>query len=135
MEKKYWMIASVVLVVILFGFVAAKTNGTQGTDTSARGTVEYVGEAQEVTLKGGRLEGGSYGYVVEPNTLKKDVPVRMEVDLTTVSGCMRSVTIPAFGIQKRVSDSDNVIEFTPDKTGTFTIACSMNMIRGEFTVV
>lgn len=85
---------------------------------------------QDVTLSANGLD-----YIMTPNTLQKGVPVRMTVDLETVGGCGRSVTIPAFGIGKNVQEGDNIILFTPTRTGTITIACSMNMFVGQFTVV
>ena len=50
-------------------------------------------------------------------------------------GCSKSVVISAFNIRKVLSSDDNVIEFTPDKAGTFNIACSMNMYKGTFTIL
>ncbi|MFH2020228.1 MAG: cupredoxin domain-containing protein [archaeon] len=82
-----------------------------------------------------KLSMRGFTYILEPSTLKKGVPVRMTVDLSKVTGCMTDVTIPAFGVRKLVKNGDNVITFTPDKAGTFNIACSMNMGRGQFTVV
>jgi len=58
----------------------------------------------------------------------------MEVDLSTVQGCMQTVEIPAFNVEKYVKPGDNVIEFTPNKAGVFNIACSMGMGRNTFTV-
>ncbi|HIH37771.1 cupredoxin domain-containing protein [Candidatus Woesearchaeota archaeon] len=84
---------------------------------------------QEVTLSYSK-----YGYVMTPSTLQPGVPVRMTVDTNTVTGCMRSVTIPSFGVRKSVSPGDNIIEFIPDKSGTFQVVCSMGMGRGSFTV-
>jgi plastocyanin domain-containing protein len=43
--------------------------------------------------------------------------------------------ISAFNVRKTFTTASNTIEFTPDKTGTFNIACSMNMYRGTFSVV
>lgn len=73
-------------------------------------------------------------YVLSPSSLKKGVPVRLEAD-SSVSGCARSIVISAFNVRKTVSASNNVIEFVPDKAGTFNIACSMNMYRGTFNVL
>ena len=84
---------------------------------------------QEVVLK---ME--NYEYLTVPAVLEKDVPVRMTVDLDTVYGCMRDVVINEFNVRKYVSEGDNIIEFTPDKSGTFWIVCSMNMGRGQFSV-
>ncbi len=75
------------------------------------------------------------GYVVTPAIVKKGVPVRMDVDLMTVKGCMRTVVISAFNVKKTVKEGDTTIEFTPDKSGKIQIVCGMNMGKGSFTVV
>jgi hypothetical protein len=48
---------------------------------------------------------------------------------------MQSVTIPGLGVRKYVTQGDNIIEFTPDKSGKFDIVCSMGMGRQSFTVL
>ena len=77
----------------------------------------------------------NYKYQVEPLLLKKGIPVRMTVDVDSLIGCAKSVVIKDFGVRKYVSKTNNIIEFTPNKTGTINIACSMNMYRGTFIVV
>jgi plastocyanin domain-containing protein len=89
-----------------------------------------TGEVQDVKLS---VSGGT--YVLTPSVLKKDIPVRLEADLATLRGCSRNVVISLFGVRKYVKEGDNIITFTPTKTGTINIACSMNMYRGTFTVV
>jgi len=74
-------------------------------------------------------------YRVEPSVLKKNIPVRMTAEVNSLPGCAKSVVIRDFGVRKSVSTANNIIEFTPDKTGTIEIACSMNMYHGTFTVV
>jgi plastocyanin domain-containing protein len=74
------------------------------------------------------------GYVVTPNTVTKGVPVKMEVDLTTVKGCMRTVVINAFNVKQTVKEGATTIEFTPSKSGKIEIICGMNMGKGSFTV-
>ena len=81
-----------------------------------------------------KLTFDAKGYVVTPSTVTKGVPVRMEVDLGTVKGCMRTVVIDAFNVKKTVKDGDTIIEFTPTKTGPIQIVCGMNMGKGSFTV-
>jgi plastocyanin domain-containing protein len=75
------------------------------------------------------------GYVVTPSTVTKGVPVKMEVDLGTVKGCMRTVVINAFNVKQTVKDGATTIEFTPSKSGKIDIICGMNMGKGWFTVV
>ena len=81
-----------------------------------------------------KLSFDDKGYVVTPSTLTKGVPVKMEVDLDTVKGCMRTVVIDAFNVKQTVKAGATTIEFTPTKTGTIQIVCGMNMGKGQFTV-
>jgi hypothetical protein len=101
---------------------AAGAGGAPGSEGSAG--------VQDVTL----TLDSNYDYLLMPSTLKKGVPVRMTVDMDKVVGCAASIVIPDFGVRKLVSRADNVITFTPDKTGAFVIHCSMNMYRGTFQV-
>lgn len=87
------------------------------------------GGAQEVQLT---VQGGS--YMPNPIRVKKGVPVRLVADLNSVRGCASSIVIPDFGVRKAVRAGDNVIEFTPDKSGTFQFSCSMGMYRGTIVV-
>jgi len=79
-----------------------------------------------------RMSGNQ--YIFEPSTLKKDVPARLEIDLSTVTGCYRGIVIPGFNIRKSVRQGDSIIEFLPDKEGTFGVTCSMGMGQGRFSV-
>ena len=132
-------LAVVIFVVLIsvrsiaFGEYQANTNTktqtaqnlpVKNSNSAGSGDVQYV-----------KLSMQNYGYVLEPSVLIKDVPVVMEVDMKTVYGCMRSIVIPAFGVRENVNEQNNVFEFTPDKSGEFGIACSMNMGRGKVTVV
>jgi plastocyanin domain-containing protein len=38
-------------------------------------------------------------------------------------------------VRKSLTETDNVITFTPTTAGTVRIACSMNMYTGSFMVV
>lgn len=92
-------------------------------------------EAQSQPVQHVKLTFDAKGYVVTPSTVTKGIPVKMEVDLRTVKGCMRTVVIDAFNVKKTVKEGDTTIEFTPTKTGTIQIVCGMNMGKGSFTVV
>ena len=82
-----------------------------------------------------KLSFDDKGYVVTPSTVTRGVPVKMEVDLDTVKGCMRTVVIEAFNVKQTVKAGATTIEFTPTKSGTIQIVCGMNMGKGQFTVV
>ena len=94
--------------------------------------------SQPVLSEGGyqqaMLTYTSKGYEMVPSTLKASVPVHVTVDLESVTGCLRSVTIPQLGVKKTVSEGDNVFEFTPSVPGEYQIICAMRMGKGMFKV-
>jgi len=130
-KKSHLLIVVAIAVIGLFGVfsVVAQGNTPTKNDGVTAKVVANNGDYQEV-----KLTFKNYEYQLEPSTLQKGVPVRMEVDMNTVYGCMRDIRIPGFGVSQYVREGDNIIEFTPDKSGTFNIACSMNMGRGTFNV-
>jgi len=81
-----------------------------------------------------KLSFDDKGYVVTPSSVTRGVPVRMDVDLDTVKGCMRTVVIDAFGVKQTVKAGAATIEFTPTTSGLIQIVCGMNMGKGQFTV-
>jgi plastocyanin domain-containing protein len=115
---------AIMLIIVAGGFVVYSQNNNPIVSNSVNE------DAQIVKL---HVENGN--YVLEPNTLKKGIPVRIEADMSRMPGCSKSVVISAFNVRKTVSEGNNLIEFTADKAGTFNIACSMNMYQGTFTVL
>jgi len=104
------------------------------TGAAARMSAAQAGKRAQ-TPQAVKLTFDDKGYVVTPNTVTKGVPVKMEVDLTTVKGCMRTVVINAFNVKQTVKEGATTIEFTPSKSGKIEIICGMNMGKGSFTVV
>jgi plastocyanin domain-containing protein len=121
MNNKFYL-AIVLAIVIGVGFFVFAEEDASATD-------EIEG-AQVVKL---HVEGGQ--YVLEPESIKVGIPVRIEADMEKMPGCSRSIVIPAFNVRKNLGNTDNSIEFTPTKSGTFNIACSMNMYKGTFKVL
>jgi plastocyanin domain-containing protein len=115
-------LASVCLAMAVTVGLAASVAGAQAAKASSA--------VQVVTLT-----FDDKGYVVTPSTMTKGVPVKMDVDLGTVKGCMRTVVINAFNVKQTVKDGATTIEFTPTKSGRIDIICGMNMGKGWFTVV
>lgn len=110
--------------VLALGLVLASPAVLAQADKKAEKKVQHV-----------KLAFDDKGYVVTPPTVTKGVPVKMDVDLQTVKGCMRTVVINALNVKKTVKDGDTTIEFTPTKTGPVEIVCGMNMGKGSFKVV
>jgi sulfite exporter TauE/SafE len=69
--------------------------------------------------------------------IKKDIPVKMiiNVDEKYLTGCNEEIYINEYGIKQKLKVGENIITFTPTKTGTFTYNCWMNMIKNKIKVV
>jgi sulfite exporter TauE/SafE/copper chaperone CopZ len=75
-------------------------------------------------------------WTFEPNefVVQKGVPVRWEINGINVSGCSNEIVIPSMNISKKIEQGLNVVEFTPEKSGTLPFSCWMGMIGGKFIV-
>ena len=122
------LIAVGVIAIALLPKGNAKPQYSQ--ETTSTPTYNSPNGVQKATLG---MDG--YTYIVTPSTLQAGVPVEMTVDLSTVTGCMRTIVIPAMNVRKTVNANDNKITFTPLKTGTIKMSCGMGMGVGEFSVV
>lgn len=98
-------------------------------DSSNANTAVTNGDVQELTTT---LESGKYPQI----TVQKGVPVKwtIKADANNINGCNRQIIIPEYGIQQDLAEGDNVITFTPDKSGKFGYSCWMGMIRSSITV-
>ena len=88
-----------------------------------------TGGVQEVnvTVKG--------GYSPDVIVVKQNQPVRLDFYRDETSSCSEQVVFGDFGIARDLpAYKTTSIEFTPEKTGEFTFACGMNMMRGKLVV-
>ncbi|MDR2247591.1 MAG: sulfite exporter TauE/SafE family protein [Treponema sp.] len=70
-------------------------------------------------------------------TVQQGVPVRWTINAPqgSINGCNNRMNIREYKIEHRFTPGENVIEFTPARTGRFSYSCWMGMIRGSITVV
>lgn len=126
--KNNFVLFLIFALILGFGiFVFAGSGVAEG---NGGGSINSDGEVQIVKLS---VVGGT--YVMSPSEIKQGIPVRIEADLSKMPGCSKSIVISAFNVRKTFTSQDNTVEFTPDKAGTFNIACSMNMYKGTFFVL
>jgi plastocyanin domain-containing protein len=126
MKKNILFGIMIIVLVVIMGFFLLSKNTTTQTENNL-GTKAQT-QIVKLSVENGR-------YIMNPSTVKKGDLVRIEADIAKMPGCSKSVVISAFNVRKTVNQNDNIIEFTPDKAGTFNIACSMNMYKGTFTVL
>lgn len=109
----------------MIGNSASATYDSVGSNGNSAGT---GGSVQKVVI-------GMKNYNYYPNTIKVKVgqPVSISLD-DSVYGCFRSFTIREFGLSKYLRTSQETLDFTPDRKGTFRFSCSMGMGTGTLIV-
>ncbi|OGI34527.1 MAG: hypothetical protein A2259_01280 [Candidatus Moranbacteria bacterium RIFOXYA2_FULL_43_15] len=66
--------------------------------------------------------------------VKKGVPVRWVIKGDEVSSCTNKIIVPSLDLKKNINSGDNVLVFTPEKSGEIPFSCWMGMVRGKFIV-
>ncbi|MDO4321143.1 MAG: sulfite exporter TauE/SafE family protein [Lachnospiraceae bacterium] len=124
-------IAGVVAVLVCSGGISGRLNETAGQrePDAASEKAEITDGVQEVrsTLAPGRY----------PNiTVQAGVPVKWVIDAPagTINGCNYKMLMREYGIEHTFTEGENVIEFTPEASGTVQYTCWMGMIRGNIFV-
>jgi plastocyanin domain-containing protein len=126
MKNKIVMVFVVIIILVAAIFMF----GNFGNAKLSGNSINQTGEVQIVKLS---VENGK--YIMNPSEVKVGIPVRIEADISKMPGCSKSIVIASFNVRKSFTSGDNTVEFTPNKAGTFNIACSMNMYKGTFTVL
>ena len=125
-----------VLVVVLGMSMFNNGLGLAGFAVSLDGNVESSAQAQiedGVQVITTQITNGRY----QPIVVEVGTPVRWNIEATAsdINGCNNRMIIREYGIEKRLIEGDNIVEFTPTETGTFTYSCWMGMIRSTIYVV
>ena len=112
----------------------AKAESTPVPSSSATATQAPSAAAQENVQE---ITSELTGYGYPAITVKAGVPVKWTIKAPkgSINGCNNALVIPEYKIEKKLQTGDNVIEFTPTRTGTFSYSCWMGMIRSNITVV
>ena len=77
----------------------------------------------------------SGGYLPKQVKLTKGVPVRLHLKTSGTQGCARDFVIPSLKIEKLLPETgEEIIEFTPTKSGALPFSCIMGMYTGKFLV-
>ncbi|MDR0400194.1 MAG: sulfite exporter TauE/SafE family protein [Treponema sp.] len=86
-----------------------------------------------VQIVNSTLSGNRYPAI----TVRAGMPVRWIINAPagSVNGCNNRMILREYGIEHRFRSGENVVEFSPPRTGKFSYSCWMGMIRGSITVV
>lgn len=132
-KKAYKNIAiAITAAVIVFGTVLFRLGNfsLSSDDNVSEGDAEMVDGIQVVNST---LSSGTYPDI----TVKSGIPVKWIIYAPdgTVNGCNYSIIINEFNIKYDFHTGENIIEFTPEKTGKYEYSCWMGMIKANITVI
>ena len=142
-------ITTVFLSVFLAGCLTSESNGSENSNSDSAGSanIESNKESFQSGKKGSSDENLENSLQVVKSTLTSrtypaitvqvGVPVKWIINAPqgSINGCNKRIFIDEYGIEYTFTQGENIIEFTPDKTGTFQYSCWMGMIHSTITVV
>ena len=136
------LFASGIVVMILGAIMINRGLSLSGSGLDASSLVAWglAGENKggAVEMKDGyqiiRMDVTRYGWEPDRFVLKKGVPVRWIITGKEINSCNNAIVVPDYGLNFRIKQGEQVIEFTPDKEGTISWSCWMGMIPGTFLV-
>jgi sulfite exporter TauE/SafE/plastocyanin domain-containing protein/copper chaperone CopZ len=126
--------AAFTVVPNMTGVVGAKIENNNPTENSSGCNPEFANciEAQKVSIEVSR-ERGIYPSSL---TIKKGVPVELAIDSKVpLGGCMSVWVIPEYNVTIPMKVGINKASFTPTKTGTVAITCSMGGRMAQLNVI
>ena len=140
--RHFFRFAGVIVVLLsLFNI----SNGLNLTGNPINSVLSYANAAgtksndPNVQIKDGyqivNMTQDATGYNPNTFTIQKGIPVKWVINSTDPFTCASSVIASQIGVRKQLSSGENIIEFTPNETGTISFSCSMGMYTGSFTVV
>ena len=98
-------------------------------DRGAAVAVAGAGGVQEVQIA---VKGG---YAPATIRLRAGQPARRVFDRQETNSCAEEVVLGDFGIRRFLpAFEETVIEFTPERAGTYEFTCGMGMLRGRIVV-
>jgi sulfite exporter TauE/SafE/copper chaperone CopZ len=80
------------------------------------------------------MDVSSSGYNPNSFVIKQGVPVVWNVNVKQLTGCNSELVMRDYGVDVKLKQGLNVINFTPNKAGTIRFSCGMGMLTGSFLV-
>lgn len=73
----------------------------------------------------------------DPITVQQGIPVKWSLTAPSgsLNGCNSTLVIPEYNLEVPLKAGENLIEFTPNQSGTIGFSCWMGMIRSSISVV
>lgn len=129
MLSQGWSLASLGGISASAGLTGNSSAGSTGNSSAGADIVIEDG----VQIINSTLSSRRYPAI----TVQEGIPVKWIIDAPqdSINGCNNRMFIKEYNIEYTFKPGENIIEFTPDKTGKFSYSCWMGMIRSSITVV
>jgi sulfite exporter TauE/SafE len=135
---KLMKVSAVLVMVLGFimmgrGFLLSGINPTFADSTSVKSNSNVAVAENGVQVVSIDLKPNGYAPIV----VQKGIPVKFIINAAAenINGCNNAIIIPKYNIQKALEPGENIIEFTPEETGTIPYSCWMGMIGSSIKVV
>jgi sulfite exporter TauE/SafE/copper chaperone CopZ len=115
--------------------LSAVNSAPSAKNTPKTGSINDPNVKLENGMQTVTMNESSRGYTPNKFTIKKGVPVKWVINAQDPYSCASSITVSSLKIQKTLKVGENIIEFTPNKTGKISFSCAMGMYTGSFTVI
>ncbi|MEN6462634.1 MAG: sulfite exporter TauE/SafE family protein [Syntrophomonas sp.] len=133
------MKASAVLVMVLGIIMVSRGLSLSGVAYANPSAAASVGSGNVAKIEGNvqvvstTLDGGRYSPII----VQKGIPVKWTIKANSqdINGCNETMVIPKYNVEKQLVSGDNIIEFTPDQSGSIPYTCWMGMISSNIQVV
>lgn len=122
------LLAAVAALVVLGALAVQRLAGPAEADDRSSVRIEDGVQIVESTLL-----SGQYPDIM----VQAGIPVRWTIYAPegSVNGCNYKMIIREYGVEHAFEQGENLIEFTPTQTGSFSYSCWMGMIQGSITVI
>ena len=81
-----------------------------------------------------KVSATASGYSPKTTYIQKEIKTKLIIDGTTLTSCNNEVIFPSLNIRKKLSEGENIIEFTPTDED-INFSCWMGMRSGKIKVV
>lgn len=127
------MKTKLILIISMIVILTISLTGCTTSSINTNNNIQKVapnGETKTVKLN---FESGTV-YNPQEIRVKAGTNLKIEGDPNTLVGGMDTIIVDGYGVNKKVSEGDNILEFVADTPGEFRIHCQNQMGNGKLIV-
>ncbi len=132
--SKALRLSGVVIIILGLLLLGRAWESLKGPLTQSKTRSSQPEPTQPQSVQVAQMDVSFGGYIPSTLRVRKGVPVKWIINVKQVSGCTNEILLPEYNIRRRLNYGENIIEFTPTKTGEVPFSCGMRMVWGKFIV-